>query len=99
MTLNILFATHYTGLGGGETALLALAQQLDLTRYRPHLLVPRDGQLAEHWRAQGWPVHITYWRGATVYFIPSVWAQFPVTRRIEQLIRDEGINIVHSDYH
>jgi glycosyltransferase involved in cell wall biosynthesis len=99
MMLNVLFATHYTGLGGGETALLALAQQLDPARYRPHLLVPREGQLAERWRAQGWPVYSTHWRGATVYFVPSAWAQFPVTRRIEQLIRDEQIDIVHSDYH
>ena len=35
MTLNLLFVTHYTGLGGGETALVTLAAGLDPARYRP----------------------------------------------------------------
>jgi glycosyltransferase involved in cell wall biosynthesis len=100
MTLiNLLFASTYTDLGGGETSLVTLARQLDPARFRPHLLVPRQGQLSAAWREQGWPVHVTHWRGATVYFIPEIWAQFPVTRRIERIIRDNDIHLVHSDYH
>lgn len=97
--INILFATAYTGLGGGETSLLALADQLDPARYRPHLLAPRDGQLPEAWRGRGWKVHITHWRGASVYFIPSVWGRFPITGRIADLIRQQDIQVIHSDYH
>jgi glycosyltransferase involved in cell wall biosynthesis len=91
--------SSYTDLGGGETATLTLAQHLDPARFRPHLLVPREGQLAAAWREQGWPVHLTPWRGATVYFIPAFWAQFPITHWIEALIREQDIHIVHSDYH
>jgi glycosyltransferase involved in cell wall biosynthesis len=99
MAQHILFATHYTGLGGGETALLTLAQQLDQDTYQPHLLVPGKGQLADHWHARGWPTHIIPYRGATVYFIPPVWARLPITHQIEGLIRDHDIRAVHSDYH
>lgn len=97
--LNLLFASSYTELGGGETALVTLAQHLDPARFRPHLLVPREGQLSERWRAFGWPVHVTPWRGATVYFIPALWARLPASRRMEQIIRENDIHAVHSDYH
>lgn len=97
--INILFTTTYTGLGGGETSLLTLAAHLDPARFRPHLLAPREGQLTEQWRKHKWDVHITAWRGASVYFIPSLWARFPITRRIESIIRQHDIALVHSDYH
>ena len=77
MVMNLLFASSYTDLGGGETALVTLAQHLDPVRFRPHLLVPREGQLSARWREFGWPVHVATWRGATVYFIPALWAQLP----------------------
>lgn len=99
MTTNLLFATHYTGLGGGETALLAQAQHLDPARFMCHLLVPREGQLADRWCAQGGTVHVVPYRGATVYFVPALWAQFPITRRIQQVIQQHDIHAVHSDYH
>jgi glycosyltransferase involved in cell wall biosynthesis len=96
---NLLFISSYADLGGGETALLALAEHLDPARYRPHLLLPREGQLAAAWRARGWPVYLTPWRGATTWFIPAVWARLPVSHRIEHLIRNQDIRLVHSDYH
>ncbi|HLV35911.1 MAG TPA: glycosyltransferase family 4 protein [Spirillospora sp.] len=99
MVTNLLFASSYTELGGGETALVTLAQHLDPARFRPHLLIPREGQLSERWRDSGWPVHVTPWRGATVYFIPALWARLPASRRIEAIIRDHDIHAAHSDYH
>ncbi|MBI5667761.1 MAG: glycosyltransferase family 4 protein [Chloroflexi bacterium] len=99
MTFNLLFASSYTELGGGETALLALAGALDPARYRPHLLVPREGQLAERWRANGWPAHVLPYRGASVYFVPALWARLPISHRIEHLIREQNIHAAHSDYH
>src|SRR5262249_39777945 len=95
--INLLFITTYVGLGGGETALLTLVEHLDPARFRPHLLLPYEGQLSERWRANGWPVHIFPWRGATVYFLPPVWARFPIARQIEQIIRQNDIQAVHSD--
>ena len=95
----ILFASWYTGLGGGETDLLTLAESLDDSRYEPHLLLPNDGQLGARWRAMGWQTHIIPYRGATVWFMPPLWARFPVVNRLARLIQDESIALVHSDYH
>lgn len=99
MVTNLLFASSYTDLGGGETALVTLAQHLDPARYCPHLLVPREGQLSARWRELGWPAHVTPWRGATVYFIPAVWARLPESYQIERIMREHAIRAAHSDYH
>jgi hypothetical protein len=48
--INILFVSSYIDLGGGETALLNLVDNLDPQRYLPHLLVRAEGQLAVAWR-------------------------------------------------
>lgn len=96
---RVLFASWYTGTGGGETDLLTLAQSLDPSRYTPHLLLPGEGRLAEMWQALGFPVHIIPYRGVTTWFVPEVWARFPVVNRMAALIRREQISLVHSDYH
>ncbi|MBZ0295612.1 MAG: glycosyltransferase family 4 protein [Anaerolineae bacterium] len=97
--MNLLFVSSYSDLGGGETALVTLARSLDPARFLPHLLVPRTGQLSERWQSLGWPVHVTPWRGANVYFIPALWAQFPAARQMEAIIREQKIHAVHAEYH
>lgn len=97
-TQNILFTSWYAGLGGGETDLLVLADEL-APDFTPHLLLAREGQLSERWRGRGWPVHILPFRGATTYFIPTVWARLPVVRQIENLMREQNIALLHADYH
>jgi len=95
----ILFITTYTGLGGGETSLLTLAAALDPARYRPVLFAPRDGQLPDRWRAHGWPVTLTPFRGASTYFVPALWMRFPIVRQIAAAVRQHAIAAIHSDYH
>lgn len=94
--MNILFVSWYVGLGGGETDLLTLAQHLDRERYQLHLLLPYAGQLSEAWPG---PTHILHWRGASVYFVPAIWGRFPVGKRIEALLREQKIDLIHCDYH
>jgi glycosyltransferase involved in cell wall biosynthesis len=96
--MNILFSTWYNGLGGGETDLVELAAGLQ-PRLTPHLLVPSEGPLAARWREVGGIVHIIPFRGATTLFVPGIWARFPVVSRVEALLRDAKIDLVHSDYH
>jgi len=96
---RILFASWYTGLGGGETDLLTLAESLDPDQYDPHLLLPSDGQLGNRWRDKGWQVHIVPFRGATTFFIPQLWQHFPVVNKFADLIQREQFDLVHSDYH
>ena len=99
MPRDLLFASSYKDLGGGETTLLALAQQLDSAHWRPHLLVPGAGQFSAAWQAHGWPVHIAPWRGASVFFLPSLWARLPGSRRMERVLRSANFVAVHCEYH
>ncbi len=96
---RILYTSWYTGLGGGETDLLTLAHSLDKSRFEPHLLLPVEGKLAERWREAGWQTHIIPYRGASTYFVPAIWARFPVVRRFARLLRELRIDLIQSDYH
>lgn len=97
--MRILFCSHYTGLGGGETSLLGLMGCLRERSCNPVLLCPQDGQLPEAARQISIPTTMTPYRGATAWFLPSVWASLPATRRIERVILDLDPEIVHSDFH
>ncbi len=96
---RILFTSWYCGLGGGETDLLTLVDALDTSKYECHLLLPAEGQLAKRWRAAGRPAHIISYRGASTFFVPAIWARFPVVRRFADLLERERIDLVHGDYH
>ena len=96
---QILYTSWYTGLGGGETDLLTLVNALDGRRYQAQLLLPAEGQLAERWRATGRQAHIIPFRGASTWFVPAIWARFPVVRRFAELLTEQKIDLVHSDYH
>ena len=96
---RILFTSWYTGLGGGETDLLTLVDELDKSRYEPHLLLPAEGPLSERWRGAGLPLHILPYRGASTFFIPAIWERFPIIGRMRDLLRCAQINLVKSDYH
>ena len=93
---RILFVSWYTGLGGGETDLLALSNSLDRRQYEPHLLLPADGPLSERWQG---PAHVIPFRGATTFFAPALWSRFPTVGKFAALLRRERIDLAHSDYH
>ncbi|MBN1964021.1 MAG: glycosyltransferase family 4 protein [Anaerolineae bacterium] len=97
--LPVLFASSFTGFGGGETSLFEMVRCLDPARFTPHLLVPREGAFPALWREQGWPVHVIPWRPATPVFVPEVWARFPVVGQIAALLRREGIAVARPEYH
>ncbi len=99
MPKNILFTSWYTGLGGGETDLLSLAEFLEPQEWTPHLLVPAEGVLAKKWREQGWDVHVIPYRGASTFFVPSIWSKFPVVKKFRTLLEAQKIDLVASEYH
>ncbi len=99
MLRNLLFVNSYSNLGGGETTLLSIAENLDPARWRPHLLVQRPGQFSAAWEARGWPVHFARWRGASVFFWPTLWGQLPGSRRMERILRNGDFAAAHGEYH
>ncbi len=96
---RILFTSWYSGLGGGETDLLTLADALPATEYECQLLLPRDGQLGQRWRGAGRRTHFIGYRGASTWFVPALWARFRVVKRFADLLKRERIDLVHADYH
>jgi glycosyltransferase involved in cell wall biosynthesis len=96
---RLVFFSHYTGLGGGETSLLGLLGGLDRTRFEPILVTPRKGRLGECARALGVPTHVVPYRGASIWFIPSLWAHLGGRLRIEACLRRLTPAAVHSDFH
>ena len=98
-TIRVLFASYYTGLGGGETSLTTLLGALDRTRYAPVVLCPREGQLTEAARALGVAVRVVPYRGASVWFVPPLWARLPAVARLAEAVRGLGPAVVHSDFH
>ena len=96
---RMLFTSWYSGLGGGETDLLALAAALESAAYECHLLLPRDGLLGREWRQAGRRTHLIPYRGASTYFVPALWSRFRVVKRFTDLLKREQFDMVHADYH
>jgi len=94
-----VFFSSYTGLGGGETSLLALLGALDKKAHQPTLVTPRAGALPESVHALGIEARVVPYRGASLWFIPSLWARLPTVGRMVAALRDLSAQVVHSDFH
>jgi glycosyltransferase involved in cell wall biosynthesis len=99
MKHNLLFISAYSGLGGGESVQLNLMKALDLDQYALHLVGPRDGQWPNAARQIGVTFHPVRYRGINTWFIPAIYKQFPISRKIAALARDIRAHVLHTDYH
>lgn len=97
--MKFLFTSAYSGLGGGETIQLNLAEELVRRGLEAQLLVREEGEFARRWRQLGQKVHIVPFRPASVYFVPFVSALSGVVRKMADIIQSEQIQIAHGDYH
>jgi glycosyltransferase involved in cell wall biosynthesis len=97
--LRSVFFSSYSGLGGGETSLRDLLGALDPDRHRPVLVTPGEGRLPEAVRRIGYETQIVPYRGSSTWFLPSLWARLPASRRIGVFLRIASPSVVHSDYH
>ena len=84
---TILHTIETSGPGGAETVLLQVASLLNRERFRSLALLPRKGWLSESLEKAGVPVHFVESRG---------WYDFRVPRALQDLIRTEGIDLIHS---
>jgi glycosyltransferase involved in cell wall biosynthesis len=99
MSVNLLFVTTYAGMGGGESLQINLLRALDRERFTPHLLTPKPGVFSETASALGVLTHHIPYRGTSTFFLPQLWARFPITRKLRTFLRDQAIQAVISDYH
>lgn len=84
---TILHAIETSGPGGAETVLLHLASRVDRDRFRSIALLPGRGWLSEQLEKAGVPVHFVESNG---------WYDLGVPRAMRRLIRQEGIDLIHS---
>jgi glycosyltransferase involved in cell wall biosynthesis len=97
--VRALFLSSYTGLGGGETSLLALLGALDRARIVPLLVCPREGQLTEAARALKVDVRVIPWRAAPVWFVPAIWTRAPAVSRLLACIDEVRPAVLHTEFH
>lgn len=97
--LRVAFVTTYTGLGGGETSLLALFGALDRTRVAPVLLCPREGQLTRAARGLGVEVAVVPWRGVSAFFAPALAMRSRDARAVRAGLGRLRPEAVYSDFH
>ena len=100
---NILFVSHSAELNGAEISLLRLLQDLDRTRFKPFLVLPRDGLLSrEAGRADVdvQTVPYSWWlterRNRWKQPLAWLWNR-PKIRALEKIIRMKNIHLVYSN--
>lgn len=97
--IDLLFITTYTGIGGGESLTLNLMSALDRARFRLHLLTPRAGKFPSAAAALGVRTHSLPFRGTSTFFLPALWARFPIVGKLRAVLEQNAIQAVISDYH
>lgn len=85
--IKILEGIRQGKIGGGESYLLSLVENLDRSRFEPVVVSFTDGLMVERLRSIGVKTHIIYTEKP---FDFRVWS------RVQKLIEEESIDIVHA---
>ena len=85
--IRILQGIRQGKIGGGESYLLSLVENLDRTKYEPVVLAFTDGPMVERLRSLNINTHVIYTEKP---FDMRVW------KKVQQLVVDEKIDIVHA---
>lgn len=85
--IKILEGIRQGKIGGGESYLLSLVENLDRSRFEPVVVSFTDGPMVARLRSLGINTHVIY---TETPFDVRVWG------RIKDLIEAEGIDIVHA---
>jgi glycosyltransferase involved in cell wall biosynthesis len=84
---TILYLSTSSGPGGAERVISNLACSLDRDRYRPILCLFRTGWIQERSESRGVPTYIIPTQGM---------ADWRWVRQVGQLLRDEGVDLIHA---
>jgi glycosyltransferase involved in cell wall biosynthesis len=85
--IKILETIRQGQIGGGESHLLSLVENLDKTKFEPVVLSFTEGPMVDRLRDMGIKTHVLYTEKA---FDFSKW------KKVKQLIADEKIELVHT---
>lgn len=85
--IRVLEAIRQGQIGGGESHLLDLVENLDKNIFEPVVLSFTDGPMVDRLKSQGIPTHIIHTERPFDY---RVWP------RVKQLMLDEKIDLVHA---
>lgn len=96
---RLLFISHYTGRGGGESVQLNLMAELAGRGFTLHLVTPQIGQFSEAAARLGVQIHTIPFRGASTYFVPALYTRLPIVSKLIAVLRESQIDVIHSDYH
>lgn len=94
--LTILAVDDFVDVGGAQLMLLRLLAGLDSTRYRPQVVLPREGRLAELYRAHSipcWFVDLAKLKQTYTRVGPAVKAVFD----LHNVIQQSNADIVHAN--
>ena len=85
--IRILEGIRQGKIGGGESYLLGLVENLDREHFEPVVLSFTDGPMVDRLRAQGIETHVLYTEAP---FDIRIW------KKVKNLIAGRGIDIVHA---
>src|SRR5580692_879971 len=85
--IRVLECIRQGQIGGGETHLLSLVENLDRSRFEPVVLSFTEGPMVERLRAMGVRTHVLYTERP---FDVTKW------RKVKQLMAAEGVDLVHA---
>jgi len=100
---HVLLVSATSQLGGAELSLVDLAETLDTTRWRVHVVAPPSGPLVERLRAAGVEVMTCPWllRPQRRYAPRALWEVGNALVRARRFIRSitvaRGIDLVHAN--
>ena len=103
MPYKILYLQSTSEISGTDITLLRTLEVLNRTRFEPHIIFPKEGPLLAAYRQKGCFVHIlpsmrklTSHKGIG-YFVHYLLGYPSAVFQICQLIRREGIHLVHTN--
>ena len=103
MRIKVLYLQSTSEIGGSDISLYRLVKAIDREKFCPYVMVPMEGPLVSRLRELGVTVVMNpemmklSSRGGWKYRMRYLLTYLPAVRRIVKCVKDEGINILHTN--
>ena len=99
MLHNVLFVTTKSELGGGETHLVTLVDNLDRDLFFPRAVCPSKGPLSEELERRGTEVDIIDLGNARSLWGAITWVPIGSLRALLRTVKQKDIDLIHAQHH